>query len=287
MRALVILALVAQAGGLARAQPAGPVPASRRLSPRSDAVAASYSASHRDELTTRDLRLRGAAPLVRGDGYGVAVLLGYGATQLDVALPGLDEQLVLHRFEATLGGGAALAPGWSLRGSLGAAYSSDLAAATWDALQVTSSLMVHRVLGPSDAVIAGIIYSSAAELYPVLPSLGYVHQREGSPLRFDVFLPRHARAEYELSPRLRSALGVEVVGNTWVVQMGRTELNARRAGGAAFGELQIAATQLVRLEARLGVSVTHYTLPVMTDGSTRDQPLRAAAFGQLAVIVVP
>ncbi|HET7504004.1 MAG TPA: hypothetical protein VFK02_23450 [Kofleriaceae bacterium] len=286
MRSLVIFAVVAQAG-LARGEPATPVPAGRRLSPRSDAVAASYSASHRDELSTRDLRLRAAAPLVRGDGYGMALLLGYAATQLDVGLTDLDEHLVLHRFETTLGGGASLAPGWSLRGSIGAAYSSDLEVATWNALQVTSSVLVHRVLGPSDAVLAGIIYTSAGELYPVLPSVGYVHQREGSPLRFDVFVPRHARAEYELSSRLRCALGIEVNGNNWIVQVARTEIHARRAGGAVFGELQVAATQLVRLEARLGVSVDHYTLPVMADGTTRDQPLRAAAFGQLAVIVAP
>jgi hypothetical protein len=286
VRPLEILAVVAHAG-LSRAQPASPVPASRRLSPRSDAIAASYTASFRPELSTRDLRLRAAAPLARGDGYGAAILFGYGATQLDVGLDDLDQHLVLHRFDTTLGGGAALAPGWSLRGSLGAAYSSDLEVATWSALQVTSSVMVHHVLGPADAVLAGVIYTSAAELYPVLPSLGYVHQREGSPLRFDVFVPHHARAEYELSPRLRGALGVEVVGNTWVVQVARTELHARRAGGAVFGELQVAATQLVRFEARLGMSIDRYTLPAMTDGTTRDQPLRAAAFGQLAVIVAP
>lgn len=287
VRCLVILALVAYAGGLARAEPDTEVPASRRLSPRSDAIGASYTVTYRPELSTGDLRLRAAAPLVRGDGYGMALLAGYGATQLDVDLDELHEHLVFHRFEATLGGGAGLAPGWSLRGSLGAAYSSDLRAATWGALQVTSSAMVHRVLGAADAFLAGVIYSSAGELYPVLPAIGYVHQRAGSPLRIDVFLPHHARAEVALGPRLRSALGIEVVGDTWVAQGAAVALRSRRAGGAVFGELQVAVTGLVRLEARVGLSVDRYVLPVMADGSTVEQPLRAAAFVQTAVILVP
>jgi hypothetical protein len=287
VRYLPILVLVAHAGELAHAEPAAAVPASRRLSPRSDAIAASYTATYRAELSTQDLRLRAAAPLIRGDGFGVALLAGYGVTQLDTSRDDLDQHLVLHRFEATLGGGAAVSPGWSLRGSLGASYSSDLGAATSTALQITSSAAIHRVLGPADAVIAGLVYTSTAELYPVLPILGYVHQREGSPLRFDVFLPRHVRAEYALGPRLRTAFGIEVVGNTWVVQMGRTELRARRAGGAVFGELQLAASQLVRVEARLGMSVDRYTLPAMVEGSTFDLSLHAAAFAQLAVIIAP
>src|SRR5882672_6635021 len=120
VRRLVIVAVVALAvlrahTGAARADPA-PVPAGRRLSPRSDAVAASYSATYSGELSTRDLRLRAATPLIRGDGFGLALLAGYGATHLDVGLDELNEHLVFHRFEATLGGGAGLAPGWSLRG---------------------------------------------------------------------------------------------------------------------------------------------------------------------------
>lgn len=292
MRRLLILAVLAHAGASARADPAPAdpapaVPAGRRLSPRSDAVAASYTATRSAALSTRDFRLKAAAPLIRGDGYGIALLFGYGATHLDVGLDDLDEHLVLHRFETTLGGGTALAPGWSLRGSAGAAYATDLQAATWSGLQITSSVMVHRVLGPSDAVLVGVVYTSTADLYPVLPLAGYVHQRVGSPLRFDVFLPRHARAEYALSSRLRAALGIEVVGNTWIVQRMTTELRARRAGGAVFGELQLAATALVRLEARLGLSVDRYTLPAMDDGSTVERPLHAAAFAQLAVIVAP
>jgi hypothetical protein len=284
--ALVALAMLVAHAGAARAQPSS-VPASRRLSPRSDAVAASYSATYSGELSTRDLRLRAAAPLIRGDGFGLALLAGYGATDLDANLDGLDQHLVFHRFEAALGGGAALAPGWSLRGSVGTAYSSDLQTATWSALQVTSSAMLHRVLGPADAVLAGVVYTSTSELYPVLPILGYVHQRSGSPLRFDVFVPRHARVEYELSGRLRAALGIEVFGNTWIAQVARAELRARRAGGALFGELQLAVTELVRFEARLGMSVARYTLPAMAEAGSVEQPLRAAAFAQVAVIVAP
>lgn len=284
--ALVALAMLVAHAGAARAEPSS-VPASRRLSPRNDAVAASYSATYSGELSIRDLRLRAGVPLIRGDGFGLALLAGYGATHLDIDLDGLDEHLVFHRFEATLGGGAALAPGWSLRGSVGAAYSADLQAATWSALQVTSSAMLHRVLGPADAVLAGVVDTSTGELYPVLPVLGYVHQRNGSPLRFDVFVPRHARAEYELSRRLRGALGIEVFGNTWIAQVARSELRARRAGGALFGELQLAATELVRFEARLGLSVARYTLPAMAEAGTVEQPLGAAAFAQVAVIVAP
>jgi hypothetical protein len=290
VRCLVILAVVAHAGAMARAEPETEpteVPASRRLSPRSDAIGAWYSATYRPALSTRDVRLRAAVPLVRGDGYGAAVLAGYGATQLDVDLGELHEHLAFHRFEATLGGGVGVAPGWSLRGSFGAAYSSDLHAAAWSALQVTSSAMVHRVLGDADAVLAGVIYTSAGELYPVLPAIGYVHQRAGSPLRFDVFLPHHARTEYALGPRLRSALGIEVVGNLWIAQPAATPLRSRRAGGALFGELQVAATGLVRLEARAGLSVDRYVLPAIAGGSTVEQPLRPAAFAQVAVVIVP
>jgi hypothetical protein len=292
VRCLLVLAVIAHAGGVASAQPAPAeptpaVPASRRLSPRNDAVLASYSTTYNGELTTRDLRLKAAAPIFRGDGFGLALLVGYGATQLDVSLADLDPHLTLHRIESTIAGGGGLAPGWSLRGSLGAAYSSDLRDATWSALQITSSAMLHRVLGPSDGLLGGVVYTSSADLFPVLPIIGYVHQREGSPFRFDIFLPKHVRAEYELRPRLRGALGIEVVGNSWIVQVARSEVNARRAGGAVFGEIQLGATELVRLEARLGMSVDRYTLPAAMDGSLREQPLRAAAFAQLAVLVAP
>ena len=267
-------------------EPAPAVPIGRRLSPRSDAVLASYTATRGAELTTWDVRVKAGVPVVRGDGYGAGLLAGYGATGLDLAMAGRDEHLTLHRFEATLGGGAGVAPGWSLRGSFGVAQSSDLQDATWSAMQLTSSAMVHRVLGPSDAVIAGLVYTSSAEFLPVLPILGYVHQREGSPFRFDAFLPHHVRAEYELGRRVRGALGIETGGNTWVIQAAQAQLRARRAGGSLFGELELAATELVRFQARAGLSVDRYTLPVQLGGSD-DPPLRAAAFAQLAVVLVP
>lgn len=284
---LIVLAALACASGVAAAEPSPPAPVGRRLSPRSDAVLASYTATRSAELTSWDLRLRAGVPLLRGDGYGVALLGGYGATRLDVALPDLEPQLTLHRFEATIGVGGAIAPGWSLRGSVGASHSSDLQDATWSALQLTSSAMLHRVLGPSDAVIAGVVYTSSAELAPVLPILGYVHQGEASPFRLDIFLPHHARAEYELTPRLRGALGIETGGNVWALKMGPVRRRARRAGGSLFAELDLLATRLLQLQVRLGLSVDSYSLPAQLDGTPRDQPLRAAAFAQLAVLLVP
>jgi hypothetical protein len=250
-------------------------------------VLVSYAATHNADLTTGDLRLKAAAPLVRGDAFGIALLAGYGLTHLDLATEALDRQLTLHRFEGTLGGGVGLAPGWSLRGSFAIAHASDLRDTTWSALQVTSSAMVHRVIGPSDAVIAGAVYTSSAEFLPLLPILGYVHQREGSPLRVDVFLPHHARVEYELRPRLRTALGVETAGNTWIVHSGSSELRARRAGGAVFGEIQLGATRLVTFEARVGLSVDRYTFPTELDGGLRNHGLRAAGIAQLAVVIAP
>jgi hypothetical protein len=130
--------------------------------------------------TTADLRLKADAPLVRGDGFGLRLLLGYGMTHLDLDAGGQRDTFHLHRFEATLGGAKALAPGRTLRVALGAAYGSDLQASTWRAFQLTSLAMVHWVLGPDDAVILGAVYTSTAEFAPVVPVLGYVHQRDGS-----------------------------------------------------------------------------------------------------------
>jgi hypothetical protein len=282
VRRLLAWSVLLATSGVAAAEPA--VPASRRLSPRVDAVLVSYSATRNGSLSTTDLRLKAGAPIVRGDGYGLALLAGYDGTHIDVAMADGEHHLSLHRLDATLAGGAGLAPDWSIRGSLGTAYSSDLRVGSWSAVQVTSSAMLHHVLGPSDGVVFGVVYTSTGELFPVLPIVGYVHQREGSPVRFDVFLPRHARVEYELGPRLRGALGIEVNGNTWVLQAAAD--SARRAGGAVFAELEVFATQLVRLEARAGMSVDRYRLPATMDTSY-EQPLRAAAFAQLAVVVVP
>ena len=264
-----------------------PVPDSRRLSPRGDSVSASYSTTRNGEVDARDLRLKAGVPLVRGAGFGAALMVGYGVTHLDISTAELDKKLVLHRFDATIAGGGSIAPGWSLRGSLGVAHSSDLQVATWSALQVTSMAMVHRVLGPSDGLILGLVYSSSSDLFPVLPVAGYVHQREGSPFRFEALLPRHVRVEYELQPRVRGALGIEVNANKWVVQAERSEVDASRVGGTVFGEIRLAATQRLRVAARIGMSLDSYTLPTGMDGMTVDHPLRAAKFGQLALVLAP
>ena len=285
------LALVSTLLGVSAAdaapEPESVVTTARKLSPRTDGVMAAYSATYDGELATRDLRLRGGVPLVRGDGFGVGLLLGYSATHLSFDAGGHDDDLELHRYEATLGGGATLAPGRSLRVSIGTAYASDLRASTWSALQLTSSAMVHWVLGPDDAVIVGAVYTSTAELAPVLPLLGYVHQRDGSRFRFDVFLPRHIRAEYELHPRVRGSLGIEAVGNTWAVHEMRSQELVRRSGGVAFGELGFSLTRLMRLEARVGLSVMRHTLPAAASAAMLEQSLRPAGFAQLAVLLTP
>jgi hypothetical protein len=270
---------------VAEPPPKPAVPASRRLSPRSDGALASFTATRNGAITARDLRLKAGAPIVRGDGYGAGILVGYGSTHLDIAMANLDRELGLHRFDVTLGGGASLAPGWSLRGSVGVSHGSDLHDADWTDLQLTSSMMVHHVLGPSDAIVAGVAYTSSAELLPVLPILGYVHQRDGSRFRLDVFLPRHVRGEYALRRWVHVALGVETMGDTWILQMAGGEQRLRRAGGSVFGELQLLATTMLRVQARAGLSVESYTVPSAADGAVREQPLRAAGIAQLAVII--
>lgn len=263
------------------------VPASRRLSPRSDAALASFTATRNGALAARDLRLKAGAPIVRGDGYGAGLLVGYGSTHLDIAMAGLDRELALHRFDVTLGGGAGFAPGWSLRGSVGVSHGSDLHDTDWTDLQLTSSASVHHVLGDSDAIVVGVVYTSSAELLPVLPMLGYVHHRDGSRFRLDVFLPRHARGEYALRHWARVALGVEAMGDTWNLQVAGAERHVRRAGGSVFGELQLLATAMIRVQARAGLSVESYTVPSAPDGAVREQPLRAAGIAQLAVLIAP
>jgi hypothetical protein len=293
MRRLLGLVVIA-CSSVAAAQPESeatttaepPQSPGRKLSPRTDIVMASYSASHNGQLDVRDLRLKAAAPVVVGDGYGVALLMGYDSTHLDSAMS-TNDHLALHCFEAMLGGGMGLAPGWSLRGSVGMSYSSDLQERTWSAVQNTTSAMIHHVIGPSDAIVGGLVYTSTADLFPVLPLLGYVHQRDGSPFRFDVFLPHHVRAEYEFRPRLRGAIGAEASGNNWVLQRGPSEVRARREGGAAFGEFQVGITAMLHVEARAGMSVDRYTMPMQPDGASIQQPLRASAFAQLSVVVAP
>jgi hypothetical protein len=291
------LALVAAASGPARAEspesarpvdPGDPASADRRLSPRNDVVFVSIWQIHDDELVSRDLRISAGAPLVRGDGYGFGVFQRYATTWID-SDELLPRALVLHRFDLMIGGGARLAPGWSLRGAVGATYASDLHEhdLSWQPFQLTVAALVRHPLGPSDAWVAGVAYSSSSTLYPWLPALGYVHQRAGAPFRFDALLPHHVRAVYDLTPRWYGALGIEVHGDRWLVRGMRQSIDAHRDGGAIFGELGVAAVGSVHVECRLGLSVDRYTLPdVMTDTSHR-LALRPAAFTQLLAVVAP
>lgn len=259
----------------------------QRLSPRTDIVMASMATTHNAALDVRDLRLKAAAPLVRGDGYGLALMMNYGATWLSYPAGSTSEQLTLHRFEAMVGGGAGLADGWSLRGSVGVSYSSDLGDENWDALQATACMMLHKVATPSDAVMFGAVYTSASQLFPVLPLFAYVHQAPGSPFRFDLFLPHHVRAEYSLSHRWRGAAGLEASGDTWSVHMGHASQQATREGGAVFGEIQLQLTRMLHAEARAGMSVDRYTLPMQLDGPIESLGVRASTFGQLSLVVAP
>jgi hypothetical protein len=261
----------------------------QRLSPRSDVVLMSASSVNNSSYAVQDFKLKAAAPLARGSGYGLALLLNYDATRIDAPMTTSTDHLTLHRFEAMVGGGAGIAPDWSLRGAFGVSHSSDLEASTWGALQVTSTAMLHHVVTPSDAIVFGVVYTSTAQLFPVLPLFGYVHQREGSPFRLDIFLPHHVRAEYALFSRLHSAVGIEAMGDTWTVHMAhaRGEQLATREGGAIYGELSLFATNMIHIEARAGMSVDRYELPSMMDPVVHDQPLRAARFAQLQVVVAP
>lgn len=311
LRVLVTAAVVATAAGAAHADPGhdaspsepvqppppvdtvtstAPEPVKPpRLSPRNDAVLASLATIHNDAYSVSDLRLKAAAPIARGEHYGVALMLNYDATRIEMPDMPVGDHLTLHKFEAMLGGGTAVATDWSLRGSFGVSHSSDLVDSTWQAVAVTSSAMLHHVVSPSDAIVFGVAYTSTSTFFPVLPLLGYVHQRAGSPFRLDIFLPHHARAEYMLSRRLRGALGLEAAGDTWTVHLARAhgEQLATREGGATFAELSFAATDLIHIEARAGVSVDRYALPRPMDDVVEDQPLRAASFAQLLVVVAP
>jgi hypothetical protein len=299
-RIVLGLALVAAAIGAARAESAGsaksaePVDAAdaastdRRLSPRNDIVYLSISQIVDDVVVSRDLRVSAGAPLVRGDGFGLGAFLRYATTWIDSdeLLPGA---IVLHRFDAMVGGGARLAPGWSLRGAVGVTYASDLHQhdLSWQPFQATVAALVRHPLGPSDAWVAGVIYTSSSSLYPWLPSLGYVHQRAGAPFRFDALLPHHVRAVYDLTPRWSGALGIEVHGDKWLVRGMRQAIDTRRDGGALFGELGVAVGRAVHVEGRLGLSVDRYTLPDATTDASRRLSLRPAAFAQLLAVVAP
>lgn len=121
----------------------------------------------------------------------------------------------------------------------------------------------------------------------MLPTLGWVHQREGSPFRVEIALPLSARAAYQLSPRIRGATGVELIADNWVQRSGSRNVDVRRFGGSTFGELELTATQMVRIQLRGGMQLTSYTLPSEMAGVTRDGPTRAGGFVQLGVLLVP
>jgi hypothetical protein len=236
-------------------------------------------------LSSRDIRVSVGAPVLRGDGYGVGIFGRYAATWIDGDQ--LADELVLHRFDVMLGGGGRLAPGWSLRGALGVSYGSDLQldGVASAGFGLTTAALVHHPLGPSDAIVFGVAYSSNSSLYPVLPILGYVHQGAGSRFRFDAQLPHHVRVSYDLTPRLQAALGLEVHGDKWLVRGMHAPLDTRRDGGSAFAELGVAAVGPVRVDVRIGISVDRYVLPdVMTDTSHRG-PLALAGFAQLLAVV--
>lgn len=268
-----------------------PLPVGRRLAPRNDAMLLSITRTSNGDVVATDLRVKAGVPVFRSARGGAALTLGYTATHLELPMAEPAPDLTLHRFEATLGGGGGFAPDWSLRGALGVAYASDLVSATSRAVTATATASVQRVLGPSDAVSAGLVYLSRSDLFPVLPALGYVHQREGSPLRIDILLPRYARAEYRFAPRATAALGVEFIAGRWAIESKIAsqiaELEVKRLGGVGFAELELQASELVRFQARLGLAFTRYTLPAETAGTTHDGSAQLGGVAQLGVVVVP
>jgi hypothetical protein len=262
-----------------------PASAARRLSPRNDAVYLSLFQIYQPSLSSRDIRVSVGAPVLRGDGYGVALFQRYAATWIDGDQ--LADGLVLHRFDLMLGGGGRLAPGWSLRGALGVSYASDLQldGVAARAFGLTTAALVHHPLGSNDAIIFGVAYASNSSLYPVLPILGYVHQSPGSRFRFDAQLPHHVRISYDLTPRLQAALGLEVHGDKWLVRGMHALLDTRRDGGSAFAELGVVATGSVRVDVRLGISVDRYTLPDAMTDTSHEGSLGLSGFAQLLAVV--
>lgn len=253
-----------------------------RLLPRVDRIYLAFSETDH----TVDAGAGVGAPIVTGPGYGLAAFASYAFTELRggaFAQPPLH----LHRFEAMLGGGAALAAGWTLQGALGVAYASDLEAASWDAVQPTVSMMIHHVAGDATAWAIGAAYTTGSPYASLLPIVGFVHQAPGAPLRIDVLLPHHLRIDYETSPRLRLGIGTEARGTTWSAQGRRGTLALGRAGATEFAAISVAIAGPLRLEARLGVETTQYTLatPAGTDVAT--QALQTDLFGQLMLVVAP
>jgi hypothetical protein len=298
MRSFIGLAVVAVTSSPARADPveddaarAAPsvedtASAERRLAPRNDSVHFSISQIDDHAVESRDVRISVGAPVLHVHGVGVGLFLRYAATRIesDQFLP---EALVLHRFDVQLGGGGRLAPGWWFRGAFGVGYASDLHphGLPGDALQSTAAAMVRHAFGPSDSWTIGVAYSSFSSLSPVLPILGYVHERAGARFRFEAQLPRLVRAVYQLTPRLHAALGLEAHGDKWLAQGMRRLLDTRREGGSAFGEADLATHGAVHLVGRLGASFDSYTLPDAMTDSSHELALKTSAFAQLLVVV--
>ena len=281
-----LLAIAATAHLAVADEPKPDASVARALSPRSESIGMSYRTAFNGALVASDLLVRAAAPIARGDGYGVALLASYESTKL--GLDDADDPTRLRRFGVMLGGGMGLAPGRSLRGSIGVAHASDLRDPDLGALQVTVSSMVHLVLGPSDAIQLGGVYASSADLLiPVLPLIGYVHHRTGARFRFDMLLPAHVRAEYRLTEKLEGALALEVLGTKWQVQgmTPGTHETAKRTGGSVFAELAYALVGPLRLQIRAGMLVASYDLPQLA--MAFDDSLRIAGYAQLGLVVTP
>jgi hypothetical protein len=254
-----------------------------RLIPRVDRIYLAFS----DTEHAQDLGAGLGAPIVTGPGYGLAAFASYALTELRDGGVLSQSPLRLHRFEAMLGGGAAFAPGWTVQGALGVAYASDLEAATWDAVQPTLSLMIHHVASDATAWAIGAAYTTGSPYTPLLPIIGFVHQAAGSPLRIDVLLPHHLRIDLETSPRLRLGLGTEARGTTWSVEGRRGTLALGRAGATEFAAVSVALFHPLRLEARLGVETTQYTLPTRTGDAVTTHALQSDVFAQLMLVVAP
>ncbi len=261
--------------------------ASRRLSPRSDVVFVSLSDINADELGSRDVRVSAGLPIVRGDDYGFGVVPRYTATWVDPDVPG-GRDLMLHRFDLLAGGGGRVAPGWWLRGGVGVTYASDLAGTSGSsqALQATASATVRHATGDSDAWILGVLYTSSSDLVPVLPVVGYVHQRPGSPVRVDALLPHHARVGYAFAPAWQGALGVEVFHDLWISHAMVAPFAARRDGGALYAELDVAVGR-VHFEWRTGLALMRYVLPGPATDDNHPDGLGPCVFAQLLAVAPP
>jgi hypothetical protein len=260
---------------------------SRRLSSRNDILFLSISDMSADELASRDVRVSIALPVIRGGDFGFGVIPRYTATWIDPDVNGAHD-LVLHRFDLLAGGGGRVAPAWWIRGALGATYASDLdgTSASSQALQVTALATVRHNIGANDAWTLGAVYSSSADILPVLPVVGYVHQRPGSRFRFDALLPHHARVVYDVAPGWQAAIGVETFSDVWVGHAMSDGFVVRREGGAAFAEID-AAIGRVHVEWRTGLALARYGLPAPMTDDSHPHGIGPSVFVQLLATVLP